>query len=412
MDRGRVFLAVSVVVLLWPASAAASVTAFSYSGGEQTYTVPPGVESVWIKAIGAPGGGPKHCCGFAAGRGAVVSGIVDVTPGQVLYVEVGGPGGWANAGFNGGGAAPIRNGLSVYGGGGASDVRTLPMGTGVMSLTSRLIVAAGGGGSGGIAAAAGDAGAPGGSSPGSSVGGGAGTVTAGGGGGCDALLTGCGVDGSLGIGGAGGSSGEGAQTREGAGGGGGDYGGGGGGGVLDGAVGGGGGGSSLVPSDLGRLALASLTTAPTVEIFTGQPSDKVSGVTVSADGTTTFLFQALWPGSLDVLETARIENLAPPSNGAVGTDVLLEPGFGRFVFARSNKLPEPGEQVLIRVVPNQRGRTLIRRHRFPIRLRLWVKFTTPAGTAQTVGFYGLHVPSTCPGPMTSARSTLKVICGH
>jgi Glycine rich protein len=412
MDRGRFFLAVLIVALLWPAGAGASMTAFSYSGGEQMYAVPAGVQSLWIKAIGAPGGRPRKF-GFAPGRGAVVSGIVDVTPGQVLYVEVGGPGGFSRGGFNGGGDSPIRNGLSVYGGGGASDVRTLPMSAGAMSLTSRLIVAAGGGGSGGIAAAGGDAGAPGGSSPGSSVGGGAGTGTAGGAGGCDALLTGCGLDASLGIGGAGGSSGEAAQTREGAGGGAGLYGGGGGGGVLDGAVGGGGGGSSLVPSDLGRMSLASLTTAPTVEVFTGQPSAEVSGVTVSADGTTTFLFQALWPGSLDVLETARIDNLDPRGNGrAVGTDVLLEPGFGRFVFARSQRLAEPGEQVLNRVVPNQRGRTLIRRHRLPIRLRLWVKFTTPAGAAQTIGFYGLRVPSTCPGPMTSARATINVICGY
>jgi hypothetical protein len=43
----------------------------------------------------------------------VVSGIVDVTPGQVLYVELGGPGGFPQGGFNGGGDSPIRNGLGV-----------------------------------------------------------------------------------------------------------------------------------------------------------------------------------------------------------------------------------------------------------------------------------------------------------
>jgi hypothetical protein len=90
---------------------------------------------------------------------------------------------------------------------------------------------------------------------------------------------GCGAAGSLGNGGADGSSGSGAQAREGPGGGGGLYGGGGSGGALD-AVGGGGGGSSLVPSDLGTMSLASLTTAPIVE-FTPVPPPNCQDVTSS-----------------------------------------------------------------------------------------------------------------------------------
>ena len=265
MRRARRFLAVLVVAAVCSTPAVAQATVFSYTGGEQSYTVPADVSSLSITAIGAPGGGPLSG-GLAAGRAAVVSGIVNVAPGQVVYVEVGGSGGSPVGGFNGGGDSGTRNGISVYGGGGASDVRTLPMSAGVISLNSRLIVAAGGGGSGYPAAPGGDAGAAGGSAPNSSVGGGAGTQIAGGAGGCDALQMGCGMGGSLGIGGTGGSSGDGAQTREGAGGGGGLYGGGGGGGVSDGAVGGGGGGSSLEPADLGTLGLASLTTAPMVEI--------------------------------------------------------------------------------------------------------------------------------------------------
>lgn len=265
MYRARRFLAILVTAVAWSTPAVAHATVFSYTGGEQSYTVPAGVSSLSITAIGAPGGGPLSG-GLVAGRGAVVSGIVNVAPGQALYVEVGGSGGSPVGGFNGGGDSGTRNGLSVYGGGGASDVRTLPMSAGVISPNSRLIVAAGGGGSGYPAAPGGDAGAAGGSSPNSSVGGGAGTQAAGGAGGCDALQVGCGMNGSLGNGGTGGSSGDGAQTREGAGGGGGLYGGGGGGGVSDGAVGGGGGGSSLVPSGLGTLSLARLTTAPSVAI--------------------------------------------------------------------------------------------------------------------------------------------------
>jgi Glycine rich protein/Bacterial Ig domain len=255
--------------------AVAQVTEFSYTGSEQTYIVPAGVSSIRLTAVGAPGGGPQT--GLAAGRGAFVSGIVSVTPGQTLYVEVGGTGGAPAGGFNGGGGGGGPGGLGAYGGGGASDVRTLPMSAGPISSPSRLIVAAGGGGSASPAAAGGDAGQPGTSSPGSSIEGGAGTQTAGGAGGCDALMTGCGMAGSLGIGGDGGTSGDGgAQIRSGSGGGGGLYGGGGGGGVLctlavgcgtgGGEVGGGGGGSSLVPSDMGRMQLASFATAPVVGI--------------------------------------------------------------------------------------------------------------------------------------------------
>jgi Glycine rich protein/Bacterial Ig domain len=266
MHRARRFLAIPLAAAVWSTPAVAQATVFFYTGGEQGYLVPAGVSSLSITAIGAPGGGPLSG-GLAAGRGAVVAGVVTVSPGQVVYVEVGGSGGSPVGGFNGGGDSGTASGISVYGGGGASDVRTLSMSAGVISLNSRLIVAAGGGGSGAPAAAGGDAGAAGGSAPNTPVGGGAGTQTAGGAGGCEASLVGCGTNGSLGVGGTGGSSGAGAGAREGAGGGGGLYGGGGGGGVSsDGVVGGGGGGSSLVPADLGTLRLASLTTAPIVEI--------------------------------------------------------------------------------------------------------------------------------------------------
>jgi len=271
MLRVRVFVAASLSALVFPALASAQTTTFSSTAGEQTYTVPAGVLALSVTAIGAAGGGPTTCC-LAAGRGAIVTGTVAVSPGQTLYVEVGGTGAQSVGGFNGGGDSPIRNGLSVFGGGGASDLRTISRANSG-SLASRLIVAAGGGGSGSPAARGGDAGAAGGSSPGSSVGGGAGTQTAGGAGGCNQLLVGCGADGALGIGGAGGSSGDGAQTREGAGGGGGLYGGGGGAGVLDGSVGGGGGGSSLVPAG-GSLSLALFTQPPSVVISTRVPAQK------------------------------------------------------------------------------------------------------------------------------------------
>jgi hypothetical protein len=248
----------SVAACLMPAAAGASTTTFPYTGAERTYTVPAGVREVSINAIGAAGGtGVLPGQTYPGGRGAIVSGVVDVTPGETVYVEVGGMGANPAGGFNGGGNGTVGAGASWVGGGGASDVRTLPMSAGVTSLNSRLIVAGGGGG----APNAGDAGQ---SGVAAFAGGGAGTQTSGGAGGCPASQLGCGGNGTLGQGGEGGYSGTGADQRFGGGGGGGLYGGGGGGADLT-VVGGGGGGSSLVPVG-GTMTVASLTTPSSVSI--------------------------------------------------------------------------------------------------------------------------------------------------
>ncbi|MHB1836703.1 MAG: glycine-rich protein, partial [Solirubrobacteraceae bacterium] len=159
-----------------PASASACLTGpqtFSYTGAEACYVVPPGVTRVHVVAAGAPGGaggenvGGSTVPGGVGGFGAKVTGDLDVTPGQTLYVYVGGAGGnVANTGdpggaggFNGGGAGGSIGG---GGGGGASDVRTVPASgdpcTAGASLDSRLIVAAGGGGGGAASGSGGGAG--------------------------------------------------------------------------------------------------------------------------------------------------------------------------------------------------------------------------------------------------------------
>jgi uncharacterized repeat protein (TIGR01451 family) len=140
----------AVLVPAAPAAYAAGTT-FTYTGGEQTYTVPLGVTSVTIDAVGAPGGVGDDD-GYPAGDGASVTATVAVSPGETLYVEVGGAGvtgpcvapGTSGHAFNGGGSTPCGGG-----GGGASDVRTCSM-TACPSLTpdTRLVVAGGGGGSG------------------------------------------------------------------------------------------------------------------------------------------------------------------------------------------------------------------------------------------------------------------------
>jgi hypothetical protein len=244
-------------LLVWSvAPAQAATQTYTYTGGEQTFTVPAGVFSLHVVAIGGAGGKATDAVG---GVGAEATGSLSVAPGQTLYVEVGGRGqslGEGGAGgFNGGGSGS-------GGGGGASDVRTSPQAAG-LAPDRRLIVAAGGGGGGGSGESAGsDGGAAG--SPGVSgeyAGGGAGTETEGGAGslGCESS----GGNGLLGVGGDGGNSG--FVSPPGGGGGGGYYGGGGGAGACFVGSSGGGGGSSLVPPG-GSLALVSPATNPQIQL--------------------------------------------------------------------------------------------------------------------------------------------------
>ena len=264
MAHGRPLFAFLLALLAWPAAAVAQTTTYSYTGSEQTFTVPPGVSSITVTATGGAGGGAGY---FPGGRGALVTGTLHVSRGQVFYLEVGGNGSGPSGGFNGGGDSGVWGGLSVFGGGGASDLRTVPRDeTG--SLASRVIVAAGGGGSAYPAAAPGDAGSAGGVTPGAppSAAGGAGTAIGGGAGGCTPLGEGCGQMGTLGRGGDGGASAGSLYPAEGGGGGGGLYGGGGGAGAGDG-IGGGGGGSSLVPTG-GSVGIAPRGQAPAIVITT------------------------------------------------------------------------------------------------------------------------------------------------
>ena len=223
-----------------PCMAAAQATTFGFTRAEQSYAVPAGVSNVSITAIGGTGGTPPPGGGVPGGRGAVVTGIVAVTggpgplcprrrdrwtPGRRLQRR------WQR-----------RDGPDL-GGGGATDVRTIPESAGAGSLDSRVAVAAGGGGSARIAAGGGDAGSHGGCC---AAGGGPseakpGTGTAGGAGGCGTSMQGCGAAGTIGRGGDGGSSGGPA----------GGFGGGGGGGLFGG--GGGAGSTTDVGGGRGRL---------------------------------------------------------------------------------------------------------------------------------------------------------------
>jgi hypothetical protein len=279
---------------------------FNSTGAEQTFTVPVGVSTVHVVAVGGRGG-TGGLATDVGGFGAIATADLPVSAGQVLYVEVAGNGaaGYTSSGstvpggFNGGGTGGINGG----GGGGASDVRTAPAAV-ADSLASRLIVAGGGGGGTGVDSPGGNAGAPGQDGVGSGFGG-AGSATAGGAGGPpNGEEAGGGFPGVLGAGGAGG------YGRYGGGGGGGLYGGGGGGGGGTQCAGGGcdyyfgsggGGGSSGFAMSAENTSVGTDTTGiPSVTFtYVAAPSN-VSPPTVSGAGTVGMTLSAstgMWSGS-------------------------------------------------------------------------------------------------------------------
>src|SRR5580693_8820879 len=131
------------------AAATAGPTTLTYTGAQQTYTVPSGVVLLSIEAIGAAGGGTTG----EGGSGLALTAQVPVTPNETLYTEVGAPGASGGiATFGGGGAAgSTASGATTMGagsGGGSTDVRTCSESAkscpgGGTSLDSRLIVAGG-----------------------------------------------------------------------------------------------------------------------------------------------------------------------------------------------------------------------------------------------------------------------------
>ena len=228
------------VLLCGVRASAQTTTSFPYSGSIQSYTVPAGVISLQITANGAQGGSVSG--GGTGGQGAILVGTVNVVPGHVLNILVGGQGG-ANTTFAAGGGGgsfvwDVTAGNTLLmaagaGGGGAGG----PWGNGSNASATTTPTAGGGGGSG--AGGSGGNGGAGGSYEGNGFGtggggcgwssnGGNGAFAPLGGGGSDPLTGGAGgTAGSNGtnggFGGGGGSAG-----NYGAGGGGGGYNGGGG----------------------------------------------------------------------------------------------------------------------------------------------------------------------------------------
>jgi hypothetical protein len=328
-----------------PAAAGGTMT-LNYTGCMQQVVIPAGVTQVTVNTFGAQGIGLG---GFAPGNGGRAQGVLTVTPGQILYVYVGG-----NNGFNGGGA-----GQGGANGGGASDVRT-----GGTALANRVIVAGGGGGAhgdnwqcnvgaghggGGVAVGANGFGGGGGAgytsgtgcgTDGSNSGGTGGSGFHGGGGGGGGIISGGtgatsqvpGVagTGSLGLGGA--AFAAPGCVSEGAGGGGGGYYGGGGAAGNNCGAGRGGGGSSYTGSLTNPLFAAGVQVGNGQVIIIGLNGGCVSAsrtpVTVTVNPSPTVSVAggtaAVCPGA-SVNYTASGATSYSWSNGAVTSTVAATP---------------------------------------------------------------------------------------
>lgn len=137
--------------------------AFVYTGAEQTWQVPAGVNSISVDMFGAAGGAGGSGLNLG-GRGGRVQATLAVSGGSTLSIFVGGKGAdgvspfnqMAAGGFNGGGSGAYdTSGQSQKGGGGggASDIRI-----GGNALNNRVLVAGAGGGGANCAGVGGNGG--------------------------------------------------------------------------------------------------------------------------------------------------------------------------------------------------------------------------------------------------------------
>lgn len=130
------------------------------------------------------------------------------------------------------------------------------------------------------------------------------------------------------------------------------------------------------------------TTTPPPVTIPPPPSNTFtfSHVKVGKDGSVTFDITLPGPGSVDVLETLG------HSSEIAGTRALI-PGAGRFVFSRLH-LNRKGKGTVhkVRVVPNARGRSVVRHHRRALRINLWITFKPTGGRGHTQHRLHLRLP--------------------
>jgi hypothetical protein len=144
-----------VILVLFPLFALAQITPqflqlkpvyrnyikFDYTGAIQTWTVPVGVTEIFVDVAGAQGGSASP---YLGGKGGKVSGILAVTPGDVLQITVGGQSttNIAVYGFGGNGGRSTAYGTIARAGGGLSAISTAAP----VTQANAFVIAAGGGG--------------------------------------------------------------------------------------------------------------------------------------------------------------------------------------------------------------------------------------------------------------------------
>jgi hypothetical protein len=114
---------------------------FDFIGAIQTWTVPAGVTQIYVDLAGAQGGSASP---YLGGKGGKVSGVLAVTPGDVLQITVGGQSttNIAVYGFGGNGGRSTVYGTIARAGGGLSAIST----SAPVTQANALVIAAGGGG--------------------------------------------------------------------------------------------------------------------------------------------------------------------------------------------------------------------------------------------------------------------------
>ncbi len=138
-----------------------SETPFSYTGALQTYIVPDGVTSLDVDMAGGSGGGASNTVPGGGRGGHRLQATITVTPGQTLYIAVGGggigaftcssgsdlygprAGGWPGGGSSG---APTWYTLGCFTTGGSGGGYSAIFSSNTMSQANAILVAGAGGG--------------------------------------------------------------------------------------------------------------------------------------------------------------------------------------------------------------------------------------------------------------------------
>ena len=129
----KTMVKVGVLLIILGLSSPASAVTFTYTGAAQTYVIPAGYTAVALDVIGSA----SNTATVTQGRGGRVQTTISVTPGETLYIYVGGTTSWPNGAISpvsgrGGGSSDVRKGGNTTanivaiagGGGGMGDVNT------------------------------------------------------------------------------------------------------------------------------------------------------------------------------------------------------------------------------------------------------------------------------------------------